>query len=248
MSSSAVVVMILLVFALAGIAVVGIIRSVDSARMNGMTTCKTCGNSIAKSAQFCPFCGAKRPRQASLSSVLLLVLFIVIVVKVANGTGSKTNNQSKPTVKSSTSQSNTNKQNTENQTYTIGDTLEHRNISATLKSVQISEGNDAWYPADGNVFIAFELDIANNSTDSLSVSSIACFDAYADNYALKYSLSSSINEGSNSLNGTIASGKMIRGTICFEAPEDWQTAEIRFKPSVWGSSEFIFTVDRSQVK
>lgn len=54
--------------------------------MNKMTTCKTCGAEIAKSAKVCPQCGA-RQHQAALTAAGLIIAFtfVFIIVIAVNG-------------------------------------------------------------------------------------------------------------------------------------------------------------------
>lgn len=44
-----------------------------------IVTCKTCGKQIAKTAQRCPYCGA-RQHQGALTACYLIVIFTVIAV------------------------------------------------------------------------------------------------------------------------------------------------------------------------
>jgi DNA-directed RNA polymerase subunit RPC12/RpoP len=44
-----------------------------------MVVCKTCGKQIAKTAQRCPYCGA-RQHQGALTACYLIVIFAVIAI------------------------------------------------------------------------------------------------------------------------------------------------------------------------
>lgn len=95
------------------------------------------------------------------------------------------------------------------------------------------------------VFVLVEFEIANNSDSELSVSSMLSFDAYADDYALNYSLSATMeSESGSQLDGTIAPGKKMRGEIGYEVTADWSNIEIHFTDNVWSSSDFVFEINK----
>ena len=56
-----------------------------------ITTCKTCGAEIAKSAKKCPQCGAKiRHPFKTLFKIILVLVIIVVVLSVISGSGTPT--------------------------------------------------------------------------------------------------------------------------------------------------------------
>ena len=74
---------------------------------------------------------------------------------------------------------------------------------------------------------------------------MASFEAYADDYALNYSLNALLeNESANQLDGTIAAGKKMNGVIGYEVPADWKDIEIHFTDNVWSSNKFKFEITR----
>lgn len=208
----------------------------------GMTVCKTCGTQIAKNAKACPNCGAHR---SSIRPAYKVMLFIVIFFIVAGVISTRKDSPKKVGTNTGADSS---PAPVSQQVYTVGDTLEMQNVQVTLKDVRVSDGKDFNTPSNGNVFLVFEFDIANNSFESIAVSSMLSFDAYADDYALNYSLSAIFADDGKQLDGTIASGKKMNGIVGFEATKDWKKAEVRFKPNVWVDKEFVFTIDRSQAK
>ena len=74
---------------------------------------------------------------------------------------------------------------------------------------------------------------------------MASFEAYADDYALNYSVSALLEKNDqNQLDGTIAAGKKMNGVIGYEIPADWKTIEIHFKDNVWSSNKFKFEITK----
>lgn len=208
----------------------------------GMTVCKTCGTQIAKNAKACPNCGAHR---SGIRQAYQVMLFIVLFFIVAGYISTRKDSPKKVGANTGADSSSVP---VSQQAYTVGDTLEMQNVQVTLNAVRVSDGKDFNTPSDGNVFLVFEFDIANNSSESIAISSMMSFDAYADDYALNCSLSAILADGGKQLDGTIAAGKKMNGIVGFEAPKDWKTTEVRFKTNVWVDKEFVFTVDRSQAK
>lgn len=129
--------------------------------------------------------------------------------------------------------------------FSIGETAEMNDVQITMMSYEESTGSEFNTPAEGNVFVLVNFEIANNSDSELLVSSMASFEAYADDYALNYSLSALLDkQDSTQLDGTVASGKKMNGWIGYEVPADWKNLEIHFTDNVWSSNKFIFNISK----
>lgn len=127
----------------------------------------------------------------------------------------------------------------------IGETAELNNVQVTMTNYSESYGSEFNYPADGNVFVLAEFEIVNNTNNDLAISSMLSFSAYADDYALDYSLGALMEKGNaNQLDGTIASGKKMKGVIGWEVPTDWEVIEIHFTDNVWSNNKFKFEIDK----
>lgn len=125
-----------------------------------------------------------------------------------------------------------------------GEIAEMNGVQVTLTDYKESNGSEYNTPSDGNVFILVEFEIANNTKKELAVSSMLSFDAYADDYALSYSLSALMEKDGTQLDGTIAAGKKLKGWIGWEVPEDYGVIEIHFKDNVWSDNKFIFLIEK----
>lgn len=124
--------------------------------------------------------------------------------------------------------------------YAVGEAASLKNVEVTLVSVTESEGSDFFEPEEGNVFVICEFDIANQSKEELSISSILSFDAYCDDYACSYSLSAQMASDKSQLDGAVAVGKKMNGVIGYEVPSDWKELEIHFSPNVWSGKDLMF--------
>lgn len=127
----------------------------------------------------------------------------------------------------------------------VGETAEMNDVQVTLLGYEESSGSEYNTPAEGNVFLLANFEIVNNSDQELNISSMMSFEAYADDYALNYSLNAVLEKAdANQLDGTIAPGKKMNGVIGYEVPADWSEVEIHFVDNVWSSNKFIFTITK----
>ncbi len=207
--------------------------------MAKLRTCKACGAQVAKSAKACPQCGAKQHKAARIVVILLVVFIIILFFAMCNSVFSKVPVETAKPVDTAVQGDKASP--SDNPVYGIGDTLEMKNVRATLTDVRISQGSQFSTPEEGNEFVIYELEIENCSDEEIAVSSLLCFTAYADDYKLEFSLSAMTQDKGQQLDGTIAAGKKLKGVVGFEAPEGWSTTELHFKPSVWTGSAFVFT-------
>lgn len=59
---------------------------------NKMTTCKTCGKEMAKSAKVCPSCGAKNKKTFFTKPWFIVIVALIIIGAIASGGKSKSGN------------------------------------------------------------------------------------------------------------------------------------------------------------
>lgn len=131
-------------------------------------------------------------------------------------------------------------------TFQLGDSVELDDVVVSFLNVVESTGSEFNKPADGNVFVLCEFEITNNSAEELIVSSMISFEAYCDDYACEYSFGAILEAGSmNQLDGTVASGKKMKGAIGYELPQDWNELEVHYTPDVFDGNEIVFTATNS---
>jgi hypothetical protein len=126
--------------------------------------------------------------------------------------------------------------------FTVGDTVTKKDVYVTLVNVREFDG-EFLHPEEGNVFVAFELEIENKSDSPLAISSLMCFEAYFDDYASNFSLGAQTESDEGQLDGEIAPGKKMKGAICYEVPADWAAAELHFNPDLYGA-DFVFVYSK----
>lgn len=204
----------------------------------------------------------KKKKGGKAKWIVLAVVLVIIIGAVAGGGSDKPKkvaDTGSDTTKSETKEAASEKDDTSDQadseetetqteekdTFGIGEVAEINDIQVTMVNYTESEGSEYNKPSDGNEFVLVEFEIANNSDSEMTVSSMASFEAYADDYALNYSLNAAVdNQDSNQLDGTIAAGKKMNGVIGYEVPKDWKNLEIHFTDNVWSSNKFKFEITR----
>lgn len=175
------------------------------------------------------------------------IIGIVLVVMIFSSMAacSSGNSEPKKVDKSEKTETKEEKKEPEKTVFGIGETAELDDVQVTMMGYEENAGSEYNKPADGKEFVLIEFEIANNSDDEMKVSSMMSFDAYADDYALDYSLSALIEkQDANQLDGTIAAGKKMNGVIGYEVPVDWKNLEIHFTNDVWSGNDFVFEIAR----
>ncbi|WP_059050865.1 DUF4352 domain-containing protein [Paenibacillus senegalimassiliensis] len=109
----------------------------------------------------------------------------------------------------------------------VGESVTTKNFKVTVEKLNKPKGNDFNKPGDGKEFVSATLLIENISDKDYSVSSIMMFDAYQDGFSVNESISAQIaNEDVDSMDGSLAAGKKIRGELAYELPVEWKELEI----------------------
>ena len=208
-----------------------------------MKICKSCGKEIDNKAVVCVNCGcAVKTKKPIYKKVWFWLLVVVVVIAVASASGdndaklvTNTNTVSVSDIETTSTPSE------EKDKFYVGETAELKDVMVTFVDVSENYGSTFNEPTEGNVYVLFELDIANNSNEELNISSMMCFEAYCDGYTCNYSLGALMEkENKNQLDGTVAPGKKMNGVIGYEVPKDWQEIEMVFTPDFWSSKSITF--------
>jgi len=190
---------------------------------------------------------------------LALVLVVYIVQGRISFTGNRTNSSletSRTTSVTEQVQNNGSEVNNEsvqeqqpvvknNNSYlSVGDTANVNGFQVTLLDAFFVDPNGSiWAQAsDGKQYFMLEFEGVNTSSDD-KYASLADFAAYCDDYSVDVSIvSGALVDGKTLWGGDVASGKKIRGVVCYELPTDFQKFEIRVSDSMWSSKYVEFVV------
>lgn len=220
----------------------------------GTKLCKYCKTEIPKEAKVCPNC---RKKQGGIGKWIVIAVVVVVLIGVFSDGGTDKPKKVENTVAQNdtdneaggtnhaTEEASVKQEDSEKDVFGVGETAEMNDVQVTMVNYTQSSGSEYNKPADGNEFVLVEFEIANNSDSEINISSMASFEAYADDYALNYSVSALLEKNDqNQLDGTIAAGKKMNGVIGYEVPVDWKTIEIHFKDNVWSSNKFKFEISK----
>ena len=121
--------------------------------------------------------------------------------------------------------------------------IDKNGVSVTVTGYKESKGS-SWNTSDsGNIFLLIDVTIENNSSDEVNMSSLMSIDGYCDGYSSDYSFGAAM-AASNTLDGSIAAGKKMKGQAAFEVPKDWKEFELHITPDYWGGDTLEFVIDR----
>lgn len=195
----------------------------------------------------------EKKKGSKLKTVLIVLLVLVIIGAIASqgedDTPKVVDNSGAGTVTTEANKNDTANENTptpeptieEKTEFGVGETVELKDVLATLVSVTESSGGDFNKPSDGNVFVLCEFTIENNSSEDLIISSMLSFEAYCDDFSISQSIGGMLAKGDKGqLDGSIAAGKKMNGVIAYEVPTDWKELEIKFTPNVWSGKDITF--------
>lgn len=212
---------------------------------NETKLCKHCKSEIPKAAKVCPNC---RKKQGGIGKWIVIGIIVVIFLAVVFGGGDDKPKKVENNTTTTQQGENDNDKKADTQEtkdiFTVGETAEMNDVQVTLLNYSESKGSEYNKPSDGNVFLMAEFEIVNNSDSEMNVSSMLSFEAYADDYALNYSLGAITENNDTQLDGTIAAGKKMKGYIGYEVPKDWSTVEIHFTDDVWSDNKFKFEIKK----
>lgn len=211
-----------------------------------MKACKSCGRMIAKNAKVCPACGAKAKqfyKRWWFWLIVVIVLFIIIPqIFGSDGSSSEAKKVGEISAADEQSEAKTAKK---QKKFGVGEVVELNDVSTTLIKVTESSGSRYNKPSSGKDFVLCEFEIANNTNEEITVSSLLNFSAYCDDYAVDTSFNAEMEkaDGQQTLDSSVAPGKKTKGVIGYELPIGWKELEIRYTPDWWKGHEVVFVAE-----
>ncbi|QDI93139.1 DUF4352 domain-containing protein [Salicibibacter halophilus] len=124
----------------------------------------------------------------------------------------------------------------EEQTFTVGDAVEHDDYGLTVESVEFSSGDEIDNPDSGNEYVIVEVTIDNDGEDTISYNPYHFSIQNSDGNITDQSFST-IDSDTSLSSGDLAPDGTVSGTIVFEAPEDDPELTLIFEPSFWSAEE-----------
>lgn len=207
--------------------------------------CKYCKTEISYDAKVCPQCRKKQKGNGCLTAIAVVMAIGAIgscfgsnsdedkatTTLAAKATSAETTNAKTETIEETTVEEKT--------VFGVGDTVEvDDGIEMTILAAgEYKSDNQFITPNDGKMFYKIDIEISNNSDKDTTISSMVSFEAYEDDYSIDETYVSGIDD---ILSGSVASGKKIRGSLCYELNKDWKILELQYKQNVWRNKKIIF--------
>lgn len=170
------------------------------------------------------------------------LLVIVIIGAIGSSGGDKDTPKETSSTKQHENKVETKKEEPKDEFYGIGEIAETKAIKATITDVEKSEGDQFNKPSDGNEFILININIENLSDNDIAISSVLSFNSYVDDESMNESISALMTKDKKSLDGTMAPGKKLSGTLGYEVPKGWKEIEIHFEPEVFRDNKIKFKI------
>jgi len=119
----------------------------------------------------------------------------------------------------------------------------------TVKAVSVvTNSGGAFAPEEGNMFVLVKLQVQNNGTETVAISSLLMCSATADGAPAEASMNAISIIGAlkgASLDGDIKTGETLEGYYAVEAPANAKTLELTFNPD-WpadgGGAVFVINI------
>lgn len=129
----------------------------------------------------------------------------------------------------------------DDETVTVGDTIDDNGVLVTLIDCNdyVSD-NEFITPADGKKYVKLDFEIKNTSDDTQNISSYISFSAYADDYSINQSY---VTDSAGSLDGEVAAGKNMSGSIFYEIPIDTKTLQVDYISNFWTDRRTSFVIN-----
>ena len=209
-----------------------------------LTTCKACGQEIAKSAKTCPHCGAKNKKPIFKKWWFWAIIVVLIIAIGTSGndtdSGNTSNNTTNPNQNISSTDTISTTDNKPKETakteYYLCDTIEDGNTKIVfMSSGDYVEENEFMQPEEGKKYIFLQFAFENISKTTDTSISFYSFECYADGYAAEMYYG-----GNDDLSATLSAGRATTGYIYFEVPADAEVIEVEYETNVFTEKKIKF--------
>ena len=134
-------------------------------------------------------------------------------------------------------------------TFTLGDTVINEDYTVTLESARIITDYDEYNTPNENCeFLELCFVVENKADDELFVYDYK-LETYVDDFVVEANdnVNAMLASGEEFLSATLASGKKVRGVLCYELSKDWSELEIIFDLDYGDDNEGTLVLSKEQV-
>jgi hypothetical protein len=195
---------------------------------------------------------ADKPKKSIFKRWWFWAIIVVLVIFIAAGSGGNDSQPQKvtptatqPSAAPTANDQADNKEQQEMPTvFKVGETAELKGVKATVTGIEKPEGDEFNKPEEGKEFVIVNMTIENASNEEINVSSMLGFHAYVDDTAVNEDLwAQTVKEGSNTMDGTVAPGKKLNGSLGYQLPKGWKVLEIEFQPDAFSDDKIVWQLE-----
>lgn len=210
---------------------------------NETKLCKHCQTEIPKKAKVCPNC---RKKQGGKLKWIIIAIVVIGIIGAAMGGGDdeekkdNTKTENVDTAKNDDSNKNEGKEDSEDNTLTVGSSFEKGGLKITVNdaNVDFQDYSDEYgfnTPAEGMKYVMASFTFENGG-DTDAYVSIYDFACYADNTSCEqvYSL-----DDSNFINENLSPGRNVSFKTYYSVPVGAQSIELEYETSFWKNEKAI---------
>lgn len=199
--------------------------------------CKHCKSEIAKDAKVCPNCRKKQGGKAKWIIVGVIIVLIVGIVNIPNDDSKPSDSNPQKAGQVDKKDGDEKKENNDN-TFSVGDIVETSDLKIKfLSAEEYDPNNDFLDIKEGYVFYKFEFEFENTGDSDNTISTLADWNCYADDYKMEQSWI-----GDDDLDGTISPGKKMKGSVYFKVPKYAKSITVEYETSFWTDDKVVFKV------
>jgi len=189
---------------------------------------------------------AKKPKKTIFKRWWFWTIIVILIIALGSGCEEDKPKKAKKPIKAASSQGKDTVKPTPEapEFFKVGETAETKKVKAMVTGIEKPVGNAFNKPADGNEFVMVNIDIENISDEDLVISSLFSFNAYVDDTATDFSLlAQTAKDGTKTMDGKIAPGKKLSGSISYEVPKTWKQLEVHFEPEAFRDVKIKWNIE-----
>ncbi len=126
----------------------------------------------------------------------------------------------------------------------VGQTAKAKSYNLSVDEVNILESDNMFsQPDEGNVYVEVVMTMENTSDSELNVSSLLYFESYVDGYVVSEDYLARAVTSNGTMDGAIAPGKKLKGSLCYQVPADWSEIEIQIDLGFSSNNEVTVLIE-----
>jgi hypothetical protein len=176
-----------------------------------------------------------------LGIIVVVIIVLSVVASMANKGGSSSQKVGENGSNANTAKSDS-KQETQQQTYKVGDKIQMDKVILTVNKVETSQGGQYTKPQEGNQWINLNMTIENTGSTQEFITTMGqmfVLDDQNNQYQVAVTDKRLANAGSLGLDGAIVAGAKKTDWVGFEAPKTAKGLKLQYNASFWNNKNIL---------